>query len=61
MPAAGAAIDESALLGRLESRLARYKLPKRLIAVVELPRNSMGKVQKALLRERFRHIFDEAL
>ena len=60
VPAVGAAWDEAALRGRLEGRLARYKLPKRLVAVAELPRNSMGKVQKALLRERFRHIFDEA-
>ena len=43
----------------MAGKLARYKLPKRVIAVDELPRNSMGKVQKALLRARFQHVFEE--
>ena len=36
----------------LESRLAKFKLPKRVIFVDELPRNTMGKVQKNVLREQ---------
>ncbi len=61
VPADGLVPDEAALRDALGGRLARYKLPKRVIAVDELPRNSMGKVQKAVLRERFRDIFEEGL
>ena len=43
--------EESAALDRLASRLARFKLPRRLLCIDELPRNAMGKVQKQLLRE----------
>ena len=59
VPAPGAALDASALRDAVAGKLARYKLPKRVIAVDELPRNSMGKVQKALLRARFQHVFEE--
>jgi malonyl-CoA/methylmalonyl-CoA synthetase len=48
----GADIGEEAILDALGQRLARYKQPKRVIFVDELPRNAMGKVQKAVLRER---------
>lgn len=41
----------------LSSRLAKYKLPKRIIVVDELPRNSMGKVQKNVLRSQYAEIF----
>jgi malonyl-CoA/methylmalonyl-CoA synthetase len=54
----GAALGEADLLGRLESRLAKYKLPKRIFFVAELPRNTMGKVQKNLLREAHRGIYE---
>ena len=37
--------------------LARYKQPRKLVLVPELPKNSMGKVQKTVLRERFRNAF----
>ena len=40
----------------LKGRLARYKQPKQVVRVPELPRNAMGKVQKQALRERFRDI-----
>jgi malonyl-CoA/methylmalonyl-CoA synthetase len=43
--------DEGTILRTLEGRLARYKCPKRVLFVEELPRNTMGKVQKNLLRE----------
>lgn len=55
--AAGAQIDEAAVLAALEGRLARYKQPKRVIFVDELPRNAMGKVQKAALRETYRALY----
>ena len=49
----GAEISEPEVLQALRSRLAKYKLPKRVHFVVELPRNAMGKVQKNLLRKQF--------
>ena len=40
------------LLKALSSRLAGYKIPKRILIVDSLPRNAMGKVQKTVLRSR---------
>lgn len=45
------------LNARLADNLARFKQPKRVEFVEELPRNTMGKVQKNLLRERFADLF----
>lgn len=52
-----AALDEPAVLEALEGRLARYKLPKRVIFLDDLPRNTMGKVQKNLLREQYQGLY----
>ncbi|ESR26249.1 malonate--CoA ligase [Lutibaculum baratangense] len=41
----------------LDGRLARFKIPKRVVFVDELPRNTMGKVQKNLLREEFGDLY----
>ncbi len=49
----GIAFDIPAIDAVLREKLARYKQPKSLEIVAELPRNTMGKVQKNLLRERF--------
>jgi malonyl-CoA/methylmalonyl-CoA synthetase len=57
---AGAALDEDALRAALEQRLANYKLPKRIVFVSEMPRNAMGKVQKAQLSERYRDLYNPA-
>ncbi|MFT5220600.1 MAG: malonyl-CoA/methylmalonyl-CoA synthetase [Planctomycetota bacterium] len=46
--------DEKTLVASLESKLARFKHPRRVIFVDELPRNTMGKVQKNQLRETYR-------
>jgi malonyl-CoA/methylmalonyl-CoA synthetase len=46
-----AALTEAEVIGALRERLAAFKLPKRVVFVGALPRNAMGKVQKALLRE----------
>jgi malonyl-CoA/methylmalonyl-CoA synthetase len=46
----GATVSEDELLRALAPRLARYKVPRRLLVLEELPRNAMGKVQKNLLR-----------
>jgi malonyl-CoA/methylmalonyl-CoA synthetase len=48
---------ESAILAPLESRLAAFKRPKRVIFVKDLPRNTMGKVQKALLRQEYSGLY----
>jgi len=53
----GADLDERQVLAALEGRLAKYKAPKRVIFVDELPRNAMGKVQKAALREVYKGIY----
>lgn len=50
-------IDESTVIAKLEERLARFKQPKRVLFVEELPRNTMGKVQKAVLREQYRDLY----
>jgi len=53
----GASLDEAALIAALKTRLAAFKVPKRVLVVDELPRNAMGKVQKALLRERYATLY----
>jgi malonyl-CoA/methylmalonyl-CoA synthetase len=55
--AAGADLDEPAMLAALEARLAKFKWPKRVIFVEDLPRNAMGKVQKNVLRETYKDLF----
>ena len=40
-------------------RLAKFKLPKRIFSVAELPRNAMGKVQKAELRKIYAGTFGQ--
>ncbi len=52
-----AAVDETAILNALDGRLAKFKLPKRVVFVDELPRNTMGKVQKNVLRQRFADLY----
>jgi malonyl-CoA/methylmalonyl-CoA synthetase len=56
---AGAGIDEAGVRGALQQRLANYKLPKRVLFVDDLPRNTMGKVQKSVLRETYRGLYTE--
>lgn len=55
----GSALDEGGILYAIRDRLAKFKLPKKIIFVSELPRNTMGKVQKNLLREHYRNIYEE--
>ncbi|WP_081161992.1 malonate--CoA ligase [Ensifer aridi] len=52
-----AALDETAILGALQDRLARYKQPKRIIFAEDLPRNTMGKVQKNVLRQQYADLY----
>jgi malonyl-CoA/methylmalonyl-CoA synthetase len=55
--AAGGGLTEAAVLEALAPRLARFKQPKRVLFVSDLPRNAMGKVQKARLREDHRDLY----
>lgn len=57
VPVAGAALSEAQILAQLEGRLAKFKQPKRVMIVPELPRNTMGKVQKNLLREQYGSLY----
>ena len=57
VPRPGAALSEQAILSALGPRLAKFKAPKRVILVDSLPRNPMGKVQKAALREAYKDIY----
>ena len=43
----------------LKQSIARYKHPKKIIIVKQLPRNAMGKVQKNILRSEFKSLFTE--
>ena len=54
VPAPGAKPAEADLIAALKGRLANFKVPKRVHVVEELPRNAMGKVQKNVLRERYK-------
>ncbi len=55
----GVALDENALRAALERRLAKYKLPKRIVVLSEMPRNAMGKVQKAELRKKYARLYEK--
>ncbi len=57
VPEAGARPDVEALQTALEDTLARFKQPRRIFAIDALPRNTMGKVQKNVLRERHAETF----
>ena len=56
--AKGADIDEATIARALYGRLAKFKLPKKILFVDDLPRNTMGKVQKNVLRDRFKSIYE---
>ncbi len=49
----GATLDQEQLNAALKPLLARFKLPRKLVLLDELPRNAMGKVQKNVLRDRY--------
>jgi malonyl-CoA/methylmalonyl-CoA synthetase len=49
-----ATISEGDVIGTLKTKIANFKVPKRVFFVQELPRNTMGKVQKNVLRDLFK-------
>ena len=57
VPQSGAKIIQKDIMLKLKDQIARFKHPKRIVFIDELPRNTMGKVQKNDLRERFARLF----
>ncbi|MEH6557077.1 MAG: malonyl-CoA synthase [Oceanicoccus sp.] len=49
----GQVLDVESIIDETKLQLASYKVPKKVHFVEELPRNTMGKVQKNILREQF--------
>lgn len=60
VPAGDGAPEADAIIAAAKQRLAAYKVPKRVFFTDALPRNTMGKVQKNELRERYRSTFTSA-
>jgi len=60
VPRAGAELDAQALIAALKGRIAHFKVPKAILLADELPRNTMGKVQKNRLREQHAALFAAA-
>jgi malonyl-CoA/methylmalonyl-CoA synthetase len=59
--AKGAELSEAEILSALEGRLARFKQPKRVFFVEDLPRNAMGKVQKNVLRDTYAKTYSRSV
>ncbi|UFZ02076.1 malonyl-CoA synthase [Bradyrhizobium ontarionense] len=55
----GADVTEAGVLKNLDGRLAKFKMPKRVFVVDELPRNAMSKVQKNVLRDQYKDIYSK--
>jgi malonyl-CoA/methylmalonyl-CoA synthetase len=53
----GATPDLEAIAGAAVATLARYKHARKLLLFDEFPRNTMGKVQKNILREDYADVF----
>ncbi|WP_438858152.1 malonate--CoA ligase [Achromobacter spanius] len=53
VPKEGVSLDADAMQRELKSRIANFKVPKRVHIIDQLPRNTMGKVQKNVLRETY--------
>ena len=51
LDAAGGALDEQTVLTHLQSRIARFKLPRRVVFVDALPKSALGKVLKPRLQQ----------
>ena len=53
----GHSLSDGEIVAALKAKLANFKIPKKCYVLEELPRNAMGKVQKNLLREQYKHLF----
>ncbi len=52
-----AGLSEETIIHALDGRLAKFKMPKRVLFVDDLPRNTMGKVQKNVLRDTYADLY----
>jgi len=57
VPSNGQVVSEEAILSAISDKIARFKQPKKIYVVDELPRNTMGKVQKNILRDTYTDTF----
>ena len=57
VPQAGCTLDVEQIAETLKPKIARFKQPKQLFVLPELPRNTMGKVQKNVLRDQYAEVF----
>ena len=57
MAANGSQADTDEIIKRTQDKLAKFKVPKRIWVIKELPRNTMGKIQKAQLRKQYADTF----
>ena len=57
VPANGHVVSEAAIMSAIAGKIARFKQPKKIYVVNELPRNTIGMVQKNILRETYGNIF----
>ncbi len=55
VPKPGAKLNSQSMIDSLKSKIANFKVPKRVEIVNDLPRNAMGKVQKNVLRQQYSH------
>lgn len=53
----GSVLDPQVLQSAIKDRIARFKQPKAIFVVDTLPRNTMGKVQKNILRDTYKRHF----
>jgi malonyl-CoA/methylmalonyl-CoA synthetase len=61
VPAKGQTPDIAAIQSNVEAQLARFKQPRSYHVMDILPRNTMGKVQKNILRDQFKDLFAKPL
>ena len=52
-------LDEQGMIRSIKDVLSGFKVPKRLFVIDQLPRNTMGKVQKNILRQQYSTLFTE--
>ena len=50
-------LNESIIREQLAKELAKFKVPKRVIFVDSLLRNTMGKIQKKVMREQYQDLY----
>lgn len=59
VPRPGKTLKTDQLLASLKTSIASFKKPKKILTVAQLPRNTMGKVQKNELRKNYQNLFSE--